>query len=329
MEPTLRCTPKHAERRLIMASWWSWLTGGSGGTPARGAQQTGSGPRVVPSDFARRPLAPMDTPTGQAARAAEAQSFVATAPRPGHGPGATVMVDDPVTGTHEIAEIKPLGVIAPRNKQELVEELRKSYTEVIDLVRKTNAHLDDQARRQSAQEQRQSQLVELTREMATSLAAIQQHNGLLLDALARLSLGQDRNTAAQGEIRDAIELGRQDASQTGRQLHESLEAIRSLTDQSHATQRESLAAVQAVQVASEASREAQATMDQTLRGVGSSLSSMHTATEQLVSISRSTSERAERLELFRGRTKWMAIAGLTLAALCVFGLFLIALLLRR
>ncbi len=311
-----------------MASWWSWLTGsGAGGNPARGAQSTNNGPRVVPSDFARRPLASVDPAAGFAPPAARPTSAPTSAATP--TPGATVMIDDPVTGTHEIAEIKPLGVIAPRNKQELVEELRKNYTEVIELVRRTNAHLDDQARRQSAQEQRQGQLIDLTREMAASLAAIQQHNGLLLDALARLTLGQDRGTTLQGEIRDAIEQSRQDANQTGQQLHESLEAIRSLTDQSHATQRESLAAVQAVQTASEASREAQSAMDKTLRGVGTSLSSMHSATEQLVSISRTSSERAERLEIFRGRTKWMAIAGLALAALCVFGLFMIVLLLRR
>jgi methyl-accepting chemotaxis protein len=303
-----------------MASWWTKLLG---------LTETKNGvmdpmPRTVSAHSMNRPV-PAITPerTGSIA------------------PGSTVLVDDPTSTGPELAEIKPmtgpgttapgspLGVIVPRNKQELIEELRKNYTEVIDLVRKVNGHLDDQARRQALQDRRQEQMVQLTQSVvqltegvSQTLGAIQQQSGQLIETLARLD-------ATQIEVRDALLGGHRQIGESAERIHGTLESIRVLADQTHLAQRESLVTLGAVQVAAEATRDGQAAVDQTLRAMNASVSSVHSTADQLVAISRTTQERAERIDRSNSRWHWMAIAGLALATLVVLGLLFIVLLLRR
>jgi methyl-accepting chemotaxis protein len=259
-------------------------------------------------------------------------------------PGATILVDDPTSPGPEIAEIKPmtgapsyapgsgfigpLGVIVPRNKQELIEELRKNYSEVIDLVRKVNGHLDDQARRQALQDRRQEQMVQLTQSVVQLTEGVSQTLGTIQQQSARLVETLDRLDATQGEVRDALLTGHRQFGESAQQIHGTIDTIRVLADRTHTTQREALAALAAVQIATEATRDGQAAVDQTLRSMSSSVSSMHTTADQLVSISRATQERTERLDRSQSRWHWMAIAGLALAVLVVLGLVFIVVLLR-
>ena len=72
-------------------------------------------------------------------KAAEPETAEVEMPAPRPNPAAPVVVRG---GESDDADIK-----APRNKQELFEELQKNYREVVSLIRKVDNHLDEQHRR--------------------------------------------------------------------------------------------------------------------------------------------------------------------------------------
>ncbi len=153
---------------------------------------------------------------------------------PSHG---TILIDSPDSGP-EVAEIKPIGVVVPRNKQELMEELRKNYADVIELVRKVNTHLDDQGARLTEQESRGRELVEIARQIPALLATLPklaEQNVQLLGLVERLAnesaIGNESlrtaiadQTRATGESAAAVTASISSAAQDQRRAGEALGA---------------------------------------------------------------------------------------------------------
>jgi cobalamin biosynthesis Mg chelatase CobN len=122
------------------------------------------------------------------------------APEPRLG---TVLIDSPDSGP-EVAEVRPIGVVVPKNKQELMEELRKNYADVIELVRKVNTHLDDQGSRLAEQESRGRELMEIARQIPTLLATLPrlaEQNTALLGLVERLAA---ESAAGNEALRQAV-----------------------------------------------------------------------------------------------------------------------------
>ena len=118
-------------------------------------------------------------------------------------PARTILIDSPDSGP-EVAEIKPIGVVVPKNKQELMEELRKNYADVIELVRKVNSHLDDQSSRLAEQEARGRELVEIARQIPALLATLPklaEQNTQLLGLVERLT---NESAAGNESLRAAV-----------------------------------------------------------------------------------------------------------------------------
>ncbi len=72
---------------------------------------------------------------------------------------------------------------APRNKQELLAELRKNYAEAVGLIRKVDQHLDDQGRRAS----RMVELGERLPEAVEHLATLRARQGDLIEVARQVS----------------------------------------------------------------------------------------------------------------------------------------------
>jgi len=82
----------------------------------------------------------------------------------------------------------------PRNRQELVEELQKSYSEVVTLIRKVDGHLD-------SQDKRSERLLEIAESIPTALqdlSEIRKQHSQLAEAIDRLS-ETTRESAARGD----------------------------------------------------------------------------------------------------------------------------------
>jgi len=110
------------------------------------------------------------------------------------GADATAVLIDSPEPAPEVAQPRPIDVpptvVVPRNKQELMEELRKNYADVIELVRKVNSHLDDQSSRLAEQESRGRELMEIARQIPTLLATLPrlaEQNAALLGLVERLA----------------------------------------------------------------------------------------------------------------------------------------------
>jgi hypothetical protein len=92
---------------------------------------------------------------------------------------------DPAAGGGEALETaSPTGALgpAPRNRQELLNELRKNYTEVLGLVRKVDGHLDEQSHRS----ERLLELAESSARDMSHLPELVEQNRRVADALADL-----------------------------------------------------------------------------------------------------------------------------------------------
>ncbi len=88
---------------------------------------------------------------------------------------------------------------APRNKQELLAELRKNYAEAVGLIRKMDQHLDEQGRRSG----RMVELGERLPEAVEHLAALRSQQGELIEAARQV-----RETLREGSVRDGAQLER-------------------------------------------------------------------------------------------------------------------------
>ena len=176
-------------------------------------------------------------------------------------------------------------ILAPRNRQELVKELQKNYTEVLGLVRKVDDHLD-------TQNHRSERLLELAERSARNM-----------DALPEL-VEQNRRVA--DALGDLIELTR-DARTRNDVAVERLN--KTAIQQLEAGQRQT-AALQTMQSAIHRSGEAEAEMARSIGGFNETLSDMSSSTRDLgdtISQMRETdAEReAELAKLVSSGQKWL------------------------
>lgn len=104
---------------------------------------------------------------------------------------------------HEIESATLPG--APRNKQELLAELRRNYAEAVNLIRKIDGHLDDQARRS----QRVVELAERLPEAIEHLSALRHGQSEIGEGIRAmrdaLREGQIRQDAGMERQRDILE----------------------------------------------------------------------------------------------------------------------------
>lgn len=142
-----------------------------------------------------------------------------------HSP-RTVPIHSAESDEPEVAELKPIGAVAPRNKQELMEELRKNYADVIELVRKVNSHLDDQGSRLAEQEARARELVEIARQIPGLLATLPklaEQNTQLLGLVERLA---NESAAGNEALRQAVSDQTRAAAESSAAVTAAIEATR-------------------------------------------------------------------------------------------------------
>lgn len=191
---------------------------------------------------------------------------------------------------------------APRNRQEMVEELRKNYAEVLGIVRKVDDHLDQQSHRS----ERLLELAERSARHMEVLPDLAEQNRRVADALADLvELTRDMRT-------------RHDATseKLTRTAHQQLESAQRQT-----------AAMLSMQSALHRSGEAEAEMARTMSGFNETLGDMAGSTRDLgstISAMRETdAEReAELSRLVSTSQKWLvaAVVFCGLAAVAVLAL---------
>lgn len=205
----------------------------------------------------------------------------------------TVLVDTIENGM-ELAEIKPMGVVVPKNRQELIEELRKNYADVIELVRKVNTHLDQQSLRQDQQDRRADQMLQVAQGIAGTLESIHQSNARLVEIMQTLEVGQNG-------VREAIVAQSRSQLESATQVHSAIQSIRDLAAQSQETSR---------------------VVSGTLERVGTTLGEVGGSTQRLVNLVESGTQarvNVERELLRRAdQTRWLGLAA-ALAGILLVG----------
>lgn len=176
----------------------------------------------------------------------------------------------------------------PKNRQELLNELRKNYTEVLGLVRKVDTHLDEQSHRTD----RLLELAERSSRQMDVLPEIAEQNRRVADALT-----------------DLVELTR-DARTRNEAATERL--TKTAVQQLETAQRQT-SALQNVQAAMHRSCEASAEMAHSMGGFGQTLGDMAGSTRDLgdtIAAMRETdAEReAELAKLVSNSQKWLVAA---------------------
>lgn len=226
--------------------------------------------------------------------------MIASAPAP-TAPDADPIAA-PEDATVEDAEPTRSPIVSPRNRQELIKELQKNYTEVLGLVRKVDDHLDTQSHRSE-------RLLELAERSARNM-----------DAIPEL-VEQNRRVA--DALSDLIELTR-DARTRNDAAVDRLN--KTAIEQLEAGQRQT-AALQSMQSAIHRSGEAEAEMARSITGFNDTLSDMSASTRDLgdtISQMRETdAEReAELAKLVSSGQKWLiaAVVFCALMAVVVVGL---------
>ncbi|MEM0983292.1 MAG: hypothetical protein AAGI17_05015 [Planctomycetota bacterium] len=182
-----------------------------------------------------------------------------------------------------------------RSKQELLNELRSNYQEVVDLVRKVDGHLDQQSRRSE-------RMLEVAEEASQKM-----------DVLPRLADSSDRIAGAIEQLADAV-----------RSNSENADAIAERISKTATSQLESLqqqtSALQKMQTAIHRSGEAEEKMAESIDGFRTTMDTMSRSTDDLgsaIKTMRETDVERERelAELIGRSQKWLMIA------VGVFGVF--------
>ena len=138
------------------------------------------------------------------------------------GSSALATEDGAEDGDSPLVEVRPMavsagGVPARRNKQELMDDLEKSYREVVELVRKVDSHLDKADRRADRMAEVADRLLEAVQRMPDSEHGERRHQEQveLLNRIAEEhSAGVDRLDTALARIGVQTEV----ASQSHEQL---------------------------------------------------------------------------------------------------------------
>lgn len=214
-------------------------------------------------------------------------------------------VDPPDSdGAMGLVEVRgPAAGATPRNRQELVNELRKNYTEVLGLVRKVDGHLDEQ----SIRSQRLLDLAESSARHLESLPEIAEQNRRVADAL-----------------NDLIELTR-DARTRSELATERL--TKTAVQQLESAQRQT-AALQSMQASLHRSGEAEDRMAASISEFNTTLSDMSASTRDLgdtiASMRETDAEReAELARLVASSQRWLVAAVIACGVLLVGALALV------
>lgn len=194
-------------------------------------------------------------------------------------------------------------ILAPRNRQELIKELQKNYSEVLGLVRKVDDHLDTQSHRSE-------RLLELAERSARNM-----------DAIPEL-VEQNRRVA--DALGDLIELTRDARTRSDTAVDR---LNKTAIEQLEAGQRQT-AALQSMQSAIHRSGEAEAEMARSIGGFNETLTDMSASTRDLgdtISQLRETdSEReAELARLVSSGQKWLVAAVVLCAVMAVVAVGLV------
>jgi len=211
---------------------------------------------------------------------------------------------DIATDDQDVLEPKPntLGP-APKNRQELLNELRNNYTEVLGLVRKVDGHLDEQTTRSA-------RLLELAESSSKNMAIIPElaeQNRRIADALTDLvELTRDART--------------QNEAATERLTKTAVQQLESAQQQT--------AALQTMQSAMHRSGEAEEKMAQSISGFNETLSDMSSSTKNLgdtiASMRETDAEReAELARLVANSQRWLVAAVIACGVLAVGALALV------
>jgi methyl-accepting chemotaxis protein len=179
-------------------------------------------------------------------------------------------------------------IVAPRNRQELIKELQKNYTEVVGLVRKVDDHLDTQTHRSE-------RLLELAERSARNM-----------DALPELV---EQNKRVADALNDLIELTR-DARTRSDAAADRLN--KTAIQQLESGQRQT-AALQTMQATLHRSGEAEQEMARSIGGFNETLSEMSSSTRDLGDtigqLRETDAEReAELAKLVSSGQKWLVAA---------------------
>lgn len=187
---------------------------------------------------------------------------------------------------------------APKNKQELLNELRKNYAEVVALVRKVDQHLDQQSERSV----RMLQLAERLPEA--------------IERLDAMSFEQGATTAAVNELAVAVREGQGAIDRAVREGHERLAVL--LDAQRQVSERQ-VKVLGMIETRFDAAEAVQRELGQTLHGFGQAMSGLSANSDRLGSalgaIETRGREQDERIEKLTRRTQ--AMTGALVVACCV------------
>ena len=230
----------------------------------------------------------------------ETESEMIEVPRRGSGSGNDGL-DIPAEEIPSAIEPRRSVGPAPKNRQELLNELRKNYTEVLGLVRKVDGHLDEQSHRS----ERLLELAESSARDMSHLPELVEQNRRVADALGDLiELTRDART-------------RQDASAD--------RMTRTAVQQLESAQRQT-AALQTMQAAMHRAGEADEKMADSISGFNDTLGAMSSSTRDLgdtiASMRETDAEReAELARLVANSQKWLVAAVIACGLLAVGALF--------
>ena len=114
------------------------------------------------------------------------------------------------------------------SRQDLIDELRGNYAEVIDLVRRVNSHLDSQADRLDAQDRRAERLAEIAEKIPEALAVlpqIREQNERLVELSGRMVEAISELASATRDGQRSIEDAFIEQARAGREAAERSESL--------------------------------------------------------------------------------------------------------
>ena len=187
-----------------------------------------------------------------------------------------------------LAASEPADDLPPiRNKQELLSELRRNYSEVVGLVRKVDNHLDQQSHRSS-------RMLQLAEDANTKM-----------DALPRLADSTDRIADSVAQLTELIRDNGARSDETAQRISQTA------TNQLECLQQQT-AALSQMQATIHRSSEADAELAERIKGFNTSMDSMARSTDDLgtaIKTMRETDAERERelSELLVRSQKWLVV----------------------
>lgn len=143
-------------------------------------------------------------PDGDEPRPEQATAQTPQADSPAHDDGDAPIADETIFGTDEELAASADGALdavrRPRNKRELIDELRRNYDEVLGLVRKVDGHLDAER----ARGDRLLEIAEAVRPAIEMLPELRRQNERIAEAIEALADASRRSGEQDAEERRAL-----------------------------------------------------------------------------------------------------------------------------